>query len=266
MVLAKFRQRYPQGSLVSELVDIDRGTYIVKVSVRVENIILATGLAGANQVETAEDTARERAIAALDLDSHQTGDQDNSAVANSDVAIPRDRANEKASVVRLKTAIDNYPNGNNDASAAKVNPLEPKPTPSNNISDVDSPPVATEPTTPPITESPSDDVTQSKQEPVENTDNLFAGTFEAEDSLIEENNLLPTPVNSDSNTTAEEISNFDFNEVKQKTDLEIRRLGWTKDVGREFLKSRYGKRSRLHLTNEQLLEFLHYLETQPSPS
>ena len=262
MVLAKFRQRYPQGSLVSELVDIDRGTYIVKVSVRVENIILATGLAGANQVETAEDTARARAIAALDLD----GDRDNSAVAKSNVAIPRDRANETPSVVRpVKTAIDN-PNGNNDASAAKVDPPEPNPTPSNNVFDTDSPLVATEPTTPPITESPSDEVTQLKQEPIENTDNLFAGTFEAEDSLVEENNLLPTAVDSDSNTTAEEISNFDFNEVKQKTDLEIRRLGWTKDVGREFLKSRYGKRSRLHLTNEQLLEFLHYLETQPSPS
>ena len=73
MVLGKFRQRYPQGSLVSKLIDIDRGIYIVRVSVIVDNITLATGLAGRERVEIAEDAARERAIAALMLDSNSNG-------------------------------------------------------------------------------------------------------------------------------------------------------------------------------------------------
>ena len=54
--------------------------------------------------------------------------------------------------------------------------------------------------------------------------------------------------------------------MKHQTDLEIKRLGWTKDDGQEFLRSRYGKRSRLQLTDEQLWEFLQYLKAQPNPN
>ena len=68
MTLAKFRHQYPQGSLVSELVEIDRGTYIVKALVQIDNLILATALAGGSTVEAAEDAAKERAIATLCLD------------------------------------------------------------------------------------------------------------------------------------------------------------------------------------------------------
>jgi hypothetical protein len=57
---------------------------------------------------------------------------------------------------------------------------------------------------------------------------------------------------------------MDFNDIKRKTDIEIKRLGWSSAQGREFLMSRYGKRSRLELTDEQLLEFLRYLETLPN--
>jgi hypothetical protein len=35
--------------------------------------------------------------------------------------------------------------------------------------------------------------------------------------------------------------------------------------GREFLEKTYGKRSRHDLTDEELLEFLLYLETQSPP-
>lgn len=81
-MLAKFRNRYPQGSLVSELVKIDRGTYIVKALVQIDNVVLATALAGADTVESAEDAARERAIATLFLDSHLTSNNSNSATVS----------------------------------------------------------------------------------------------------------------------------------------------------------------------------------------
>ena len=58
---------------------------------------------------------------------------------------------------------------------------------------------------------------------------------------------------------------IDFNKIKHQTDIEIKRLGWTKEDGRNFLKSHYGKRTRLHLTDEQLLEFLRYLQSLPTP-
>lgn len=66
-MLNKFRNCYPHGSLTSDLVKIDRCSYIVKASVKVNDTVLATGLAAASTVEEAEDRARSRALALIDL-------------------------------------------------------------------------------------------------------------------------------------------------------------------------------------------------------
>lgn len=57
----------------------------------------------------------------------------------------------------------------------------------------------------------------------------------------------------------------DFFEVLTKTDAEMQRLGLTVEWGREHLIKNYGKRSRFLLTDEQLHEFLQYLQSQPDP-
>ncbi|MGF1936739.1 MAG: hypothetical protein RM347_020525 [Nostoc sp. ChiQUE02] len=56
-----------------------------------------------------------------------------------------------------------------------------------------------------------------------------------------------------------------FSEVIAQTDIEIQRLGWTIDQGREHLIKNYRKRSRALLTKVQLLDFLQYLQSQPDP-
>jgi hypothetical protein len=48
--------------------------------------------------------------------------------------------------------------------------------------------------------------------------------------------------------------------------MEIKRLKWNNQQGREYLKQKYGKRSRHELSDEEMLEFLHYLESQPTPN
>ncbi|MFP4009187.1 MAG: hypothetical protein ACLFV6_14460, partial [Spirulinaceae cyanobacterium] len=62
-----FRTYYPQGNLISELVKIDRGQYIVRAIATANNITLATSLAAAATVEQAEDIARERLFALMDI-------------------------------------------------------------------------------------------------------------------------------------------------------------------------------------------------------
>ena len=57
----------------------------------------------------------------------------------------------------------------------------------------------------------------------------------------------------------------DLSDVIAKTDVELQRLGWTPDQGREYLIKTYGKRGRSLLSEEQLLDFLKYLESQPDP-
>ncbi|MBG1267764.1 hypothetical protein F8S12_15660 [Nostoc sp. WHI] len=51
-----------------------------------------------------------------------------------------------------------------------------------------------------------------------------------------------------------------FNNLIKKTDVEMQRLGWTTEQGRELLIRFYGKRSRSLLTYDELDNFLLYLQ------
>ncbi|MBE9241492.1 hypothetical protein IQ221_10895, partial [Synechocystis salina LEGE 00041] len=66
-LISLFRQHYPQGSLCCDLLEIDRGLYIVQASITLEGIVVATALAAQCPLEAAEDLAKERVIASLDL-------------------------------------------------------------------------------------------------------------------------------------------------------------------------------------------------------
>lgn len=50
-----------------------------------------------------------------------------------------------------------------------------------------------------------------------------------------------------------------------KIGVEMQRLGWTTEQGRDYLIQTYGKRSRHLLDSEELRDFLKYLESQPTP-
>ena len=56
---------------------------------------------------------------------------------------------------------------------------------------------------------------------------------------------------------------LDFNKLQKLTYIEITRLGLNlkKEQVRNYLMKKYGKRSRLHLTDEELLDFLNYLRS-----
>jgi hypothetical protein len=75
-----------------------------------------------------------------------------------------------------------------------------------------------------------------------------------EPSFTEEEPSEPVPVP----VIPEEI---DYSVLKTKIDVEMKRLAWTTEKGREYLISTYGKKSRLLLTNEELLEFYQYLSS-----
>ena len=62
----------------------------------------------------------------------------------------------------------------------------------------------------------------------------------------------------------DKLPNIDFTALKYATDIEIKRIGWTTDIGIEYLRKTYGKRSRLQLTDEQLKEFWQFLSALPT--
>ncbi|MEA5502967.1 hypothetical protein VB735_07585 [Halotia wernerae UHCC 0503] len=47
-----------------------------------------------------------------------------------------------------------------------------------------------------------------------------------------------------------------------QTDTYLAQLNWTPDQGRELLQQKYGKRSRLQLTDAEILDFINYLKLQ----
>lgn len=95
--LFRFRQRYPLGSLRCDFLQVDRGLYLVQASITVDGIVLGTALAAQPTLEGAEDLARERAIATLNLNAPAN-------VEEGEVAPPPARPSVKTSASAPKPA------------------------------------------------------------------------------------------------------------------------------------------------------------------
>ncbi len=303
LMLRQFRTRYPQGSLTSELIAIDHGKYLVKVSVTVEGITLGTALAGADLIETAEDRARDRALATLALDGNEkiktteseipkpsiipdaaiepgeTHDVVESSPPEGPVNLQEMENNSLASPSQEKppaapflstTATPNLEKEFLERNGEREKEKSVTPTSRSRFADAAAPL--------PFPENKSQDLPSemSLNLELEKQGRDFSSNLLNRPSIPQSTETVsgweidapsdepPKPGISVTPAEAAETIEIDFNEIKNKTDVEIKRLSWTKEQGRDFLLKTYGKRSRLHLTDEELLDFLHYLESQPT--
>lgn len=246
-MLHQFRNFYPQGSLISELINIDRGLYIVKVTLKNQEIILGTGLAAAETIEKAEDKARERALMILNLEK-------SSKSANIPV---QSSVTQPVAAIKTTETISTPTTHNHNFSSVTPTPSEIK---TDNSQQNFNPPQPREEkvkedflaNTNLDTNSLKKDETPSSQAFAEPQINIF------------DQPMSSHPVEESPPEETTDVIELDFNDIKHKTDLEMKRLGWTKEQGRDYLLSTYGKRSRLHLDNLELLEFLEYLENLPN--
>ncbi|MEN9207098.1 MAG: hypothetical protein Q6L50_04965 [Gloeomargarita sp. GMQP_bins_120] len=65
-------------------------------------------------------------------------------------------------------------------------------------------------------------------------------------------------------TSPPESPKVDMLDILAQTTAEMKRLGWTNAQGREYLRRTYGRNSRQELTDQELIDFLNYLRSQPS--
>jgi hypothetical protein len=273
LMLAQFQKLIPNGSIITELVQIFQGKYIVRASVQIENITRATGMAGAETVEAAEDQARARALMVLGIsDSPQ------------------------ASVewgIKSPSPVQSHPGGNTanlkfhqphqvSNSPVMDEALSSYPDTAPQEREISLPPVSQQmfPQTTPPTQSTSPDLNQDI--PVHNEQPEFATLADNQPSPEPlagnfASNIKPFTPRSYSNRT-EDVSQqtelgkknqksepVDLSDVIAKTDVELQRLGWTAEQGREHLIKTYGKRGRTLLTEEELYSFLKHLESLPDP-
>lgn len=267
-MFTQFRDRYPQGSLISDLLAIDHGQYIVRCSVKVEDTILVTGLAAAQTVELAEDQARLRALAALGMDSTKATNQ------NKD--IPRAKREGNVS----KQPLPRYDVSSTSASQEQTQPNHHF-TQATRTSDTGSYS---------FSESRAREVRETAAniplvEPVRNFSNDSL-SLEVETSVPADIPKKREPISYQSSqpdppaqpysqntmeTNTSEMGSpslpiIDHSDIITKTNVEMKRLGWTTQQGKDYLLQTYGKRSRQLLSDQELMSFLRYLESQPIPS
>ena len=289
LMLAQFQSLYPQGSIITELVQIFQGKYIVRCSLQIENVTRATGMAGAETIEVAEDKARTRALMVLGIsDSPQ---------ASVEFAPPA------TAPVQLNHALNTPQVESNESHQASSSPVMDEDFGSSqwsapNDRAISLPPLSEQKLKP---ESVTSDTKSVDQDHIHQQEDLnqnvpaihnqhleFDTSFEnretipdnqAEPQIFSGNfasNVTPfTPRNySPPDNLSPQIGAgkknkrnepVDLSDVIAKTDVELQRLGWTAEQGREHLIKTYGKRGRTLLTEEELHSFLEHLESQPDP-
>ena len=228
--------------LISELVTVEHGKYIIKVAIELQEKIITTAHAEGYTIEEAEDNARKRAMAF----AHEWVNVNNIAtvIPEKTVSIPPQTS---------EGAIVSPPQG-------ESKPVEIKPP----ISPQDeSKPLEVKPPIPPQGESKPLEITPP---PVsENYDdfpleipfpqNGKEETLPLDIPTMEENLTLPLSLEID--------ETMDFSQIIDQTTIEMKRLGWTQDQGKKYLLETYGKKSRHLLSDQELIEFLQYLQSQP---
>jgi hypothetical protein len=326
-MLAQFQSLYPNGSLISELVQIFQGKYIVRVSVDIEGVTRASGMAAADTVEVAEDQARTRALMVLPM-AHGSSvqqienletkvQQPQQLIVEEKPTPPSTSSTNTANVLQTEVTVPqtqelkieaNLNRSLPIASEFKVSPATvqqeeqpPQQAELLNKSTYVSPTEVSEPSplpAPVIAKSddyradfePTFAVTATSQaEVLFDTHNDSQGkipAYEPEYSQlplqgISGSNVMPFP-QQPSYGSGEDGANqaitkakrskksqppqpIDHSDTIAKTDVEIERLGWTPEQGREHLVKTYRVKGRSLLSDEQLFDFLTYLKSQPSP-
>ncbi|HEY9828511.1 MAG TPA: hypothetical protein V6D19_23995 [Stenomitos sp.] len=251
---AQFRAQYPMGSLISELLNIHEGKYIVRASIQVAGTTLCTGLSAASTIEQAEDQARVRALVVL-------GIEEQSYPTQAHLIDPKPKE------------LNQYRHGQLTAAPQTSDflPVGEASLPSHLEEEWDAP-----------IQRPL-----SFAAPEQQALNWFDNALDAERTSPPTQNrpmhrerpstAAPRPQNSFSAPTASAPPSYrepatplnepiDLSDIITYTDIELKRLGWTSTQGRRYLEQTYQKRSRQHLTDAELVEFLEYLKAQPSPS
>lgn len=220
---SQFRTQYPMGSLTSELVKAEPEHYIVRAMVQVGETILATGLSAASTVEAAEDQARLRALVVLGIEP----------AYESQAHLMSEKAPARLQPSALSADLQEMANRALDAAP-----------------DWDGPDLSAQSR---MAEMPSPELE-------ERTPRRSANGNRRSKAKPAAQKRKSAPASSADLSDIE--SPMDLSEILAQTDVELKRLGWTNVQGRQHLQQTYDKRSRQHLTDQELLEFLDFLQSQ----
>lgn len=247
------------GSLTSELLNIHEGKFIVKASIQVGGSTLATGLSAAPSIEQAEDQARARALVVLGIDGRPFTAQAQMVNAGPEDSAVRNRARFSAPAteflplaeapfqhsVDVDWAIAAHQEFADQSARSFQGPEQ-------QLSWFDREPEP-EPEMPRLSER------SQRQE-------AAPAPTPSRASFAPQRDSRTNPSGEGRDRAALMAAPVDLSDIIAHTDVELKRLGWTNAQGRRYLEQTYHKRSRQHLSDTELMEFLDYLKMQPAPS
>ncbi len=250
-MFAQFRSQFPMGSLLSELLQIHEGKYIVRASVQVGGSTLATGLSAAHTIEQAEDQARSRALVVLGIESPSA-------------AAPYGAQNG-AQLNFRQTEVEQLPHLSQARLSAPATQVDFLPMGDSSEETLDGDWALSDSTVLPFPTSEQLSWLEANPHP-------SASGYESRSNRpYEPKGPRQRPSQPPQRETRPELAfqdsvaaPIDLSEVIAQTDVELKRLGWTHVQGRRYLEKTYSKRSRQHLTDAELIEFLDYLTAQPA--
>lgn len=289
-MLAQFQSLYPTGSLVTQLLQIHEGKYLVRAKVQIDGMTRATGMAGAETIEAAEDRARERALMMLDLSSEPQVEPAPSTAtpqiqASLDPSLNKSNPWSESTIAAL---LDPVPEAQPISSAStrpkahkEQKPVSPPPgldtadeedfrsvgstTSPNNVAQF----VKRSPTP---KENPSVETTTNINEPEDMSDDiakinvLMTQINWTKDQKQKYLQLTYRKMNESLLTDAEVREFRRYLEHYAQSDAELKRLGWTQKQGQDYLIQKFGKDKRALLNVEQLQEFVTDIKSQFQPT
>ena len=267
--LKEFRDRHPTASICSDVLQMHNEQFVVQVTVEAPELGRATGLSSHADIEVAEDRARARALQALGWGHGNPASTVEPTAPLPEVApllpvtaAPKDidaMAISEASIAsRPIQPIISAPNLPAVPAIPAAEAPTPKPSPpvakprspvpsskngAESIATVKAPVTVTAAIAPQPEPQP---MPQTESPPANAPDVAAAGLPDAPTEPIDPA-VLPAPIN--------------LSDVIAQTDIELRRLGWSVETGRDYLEKTYDKRSRHELSEEELIQFLCHLES-----
>lgn len=273
---AQLQSRYPMSSLITEFVQVHDGQVIVRATVQVNGAAIATSMATAPTVEQAEDQARLRILSFLGITPTDAGLSTPTSVLSPSngfsglpplstptwlepepaiaplVPIASNSYESLPEIVeddRTADALDFVPDDLLDESLDKQ------------VDQVEYHSPLNEPFEPefeaPLIEEP---------EPVAAMPDLN-GDRAANRNATKPKKALKEVTTPTAEAGVEEPTTpepDDLSSLIAMTDIEMDRIGWTKQEGREYLKRTYKKSTRQRLDVDELMDFLNYLRALPS--
>lgn len=260
MMLDQFQVHYPTGSLISELLTIYQGKFVVQVSVQIDGVTRATGLAAAETPEEAEDKARSRAIALVSLEAPLP------AATPIPEPLPKPFVPEPVAQTSApaKPVPENYEANAHSAVAPYL---------AGEAQRYASPPTELEPAPTATLELKSNSKGNSKRAvtPIPADEEEVFGDFGkiseptdlSSSTLSALGSITSTPRYEPQLGVAPETNvsePIDLSEDLITISAKLQESGWKPDQEREYLERTYGKSSRHELTPVQVQEFRRYLE------